>query len=286
MENNSLTRLSNHIYYLPPNPATDRPVLGIISGKKHALVIDSGNSANHAQAFLSQIKNKKLSPILAVFLTHWHWDHSFGLHEMDITTICHEQTKLALKELLPYSWSDEALDERVKKGIEIAFCADMIKAEYGSNRDIHIRLPEITFNNQMEIDLGGLHCIIEHVGGDHSSDSSIIYIPEDKVLFLGDCIYANMYEGPYHYTIPNVLALLDKIEKYDAHTYVLSHQIPQTKQEFTEFTTTLRLLCQLTETYNGNQKQITEAFIKHTGKEPDEIVIESIEYFVNYYEQT
>ncbi|WP_042348843.1 MBL fold metallo-hydrolase [Bacillus massiliigorillae] len=286
MENNTLKKLSNHIYYLPPNSDTDRPVLGIISGKQYSLIIDGGNSSNHAQVLLSQIKTKNLPPILAVFLTHWHWDHSFGLHEMNITTICHTQTKTALKKLLPFSWSDEALDDRVTQGIEIAFCADMIKAEYGSNREIHIRIPEITFHNEMEIDLGDIHCIVEHVGGDHSSDSSIVYIPEDKVLFLGDCLYANMYDGPYHYTIQNILALLAKIEKYDADTYVLSHQMPQSKHEFTQFTTLLKTLCQLTETFKGNKKQISEALSKHTGEPLDELAQECIEYFTNIYKQT
>ena len=51
----------------------------------------------------------------------------------------------------------------------------------------------------MEIDLGGITCIVEHVGGVHAPDSSIIYVVEDKVLFLADCVYQDFYSGEWSY---------------------------------------------------------------------------------------
>ena len=48
---------------------------------------------------------------------------------MKLTTICHEKTNKKLKEMSLLNWDDEALDERVKKGEEIEFCADMMKLE-------------------------------------------------------------------------------------------------------------------------------------------------------------
>lgn len=42
-----------------------------------------------------------------------------------------------MEELLPFSWSDAAIDERVKQGIEIEFCAEAIK----KNSEITVILP-------------------------------------------------------------------------------------------------------------------------------------------------
>jgi glyoxylase-like metal-dependent hydrolase (beta-lactamase superfamily II) len=44
----------------------------------------------------------------------------------------------------------------------------------------------MTFEDEVQIDLGGITCIIKHVGGDHADDSVVIYIKEEKILFLGD----------------------------------------------------------------------------------------------------
>lgn len=280
-----VSQLSQHIYYLPPDSSTDRPVLGVINGKHYSLYIDGGNSANHAQTFRAQLEVYQLSTPLAVFLTHWHWDHSFGLHDLQLVTISHEDTKTALQSLLPYKWDDASLNERVKSGIEIEFCATYIREEYGSNRDITIKIPEITFTTSMVIDLGDVTVEIEYLGGDHSADSSIAYIPEDKVLFLGDALYANMYNGPYHYTVKEITRLLEKIDTFDAEIYVLSHQMPQSKEEFSQFAKMLKILCELTTTYQGNKAEITKAVEHHNEIKLDDLALECIEYFTNPYEQ-
>ena len=65
-------------------------------------------------------------------------------------------------------------------------------------------------------------CIVQYVGGDHATDSVIVYIKEEKVLFLGDCIYLNMYAEKENYTIKETLRLLDELESFDAETYIIS----------------------------------------------------------------
>ncbi len=46
---------------------------------------------------------------------------------MNLLTIAHENTKRYLENIIDYDWSDEALDNRVEKGLEIEFCSEMIK---------------------------------------------------------------------------------------------------------------------------------------------------------------
>ena len=84
-------------------------------------------------------------------------------------------------------WSDSALDQRVKEGSEIAFCRDMIKLELPHRSQRVFKIPEISFDSEIEIDLGGVSCQIKHVGGDHAEDSSIVFIPEDGIVFLRLC---------------------------------------------------------------------------------------------------
>ncbi|WP_051870348.1 hypothetical protein [Brevibacillus laterosporus] len=64
--------------------------------------------------------------------------------------------------------------------------------------------------------------MIEHVGVDPSSDSSLIYIPEEKILFVGDCLYPNIYASKWNYTIEKSRRIVEQLEKkYDVNIIFL-----------------------------------------------------------------
>lgn len=279
----TLEKLSDRLFYLPPYQKTDRPILAAIVGDNQTLLIDAGNSSNHAKHFKEQLASYHVTgDILA--LTHWHWDHVFGLREMDMPAIANFMTYDKVKELQELSWEDKELDGRVEAGIEIPFCADAIKLELGSMREVIIPDPTIIFEKRLKLNIGGVTCIIEHVGGDHSSDSNLIYIPEEKTLFLGDCLYANMYAEKWHYTIEKMYNLLGKIKDYDAEIYFLSHHpAPLTKDEFASFVSLLKTSAELTNKHKGNLEVISAEMSSHVGRNLTEDDLEIIRYFVNGY---
>lgn len=276
-----LKQISDHIFYLPPYQETDRPILGAIIGDEKTVLIDAGNSSQHAKLFQSQLEERHIQADWLV-LTHWHWDHVFGMREMHMPIISHEMTYQKIKQLQQLSWEDSALDQRVEAGIEIRFCADAMKKELGDDRIILLPDPDIGFEGRMKLHLGGLTCVMEHVGGDHSSDSIIIYIPEEKVLFLGDCLYANLYAKKWNYTIETALLLVEKLEKYDAEIIFLSHHdAPLNKTEFASFIQLLKNVAQLTEKHEGEQEVIAEALAKQLQRALNELEMETVGFFVN-----
>ncbi|WP_068792024.1 MBL fold metallo-hydrolase [Brevibacillus laterosporus] len=280
-----LIQMSKRILYLTPYQETDRPILAAIVGDRKTLLIDAGNSSSHAKLFLEQLGELHIKGDWLV-LTHWHWDHVFGLKEMDMPIISHSQTLQHIKELMDVTWTDCALDKRVELGIEIPFCAEAIKKELGMNRDITLCLPELTFDSRMTIDLGGVSCVIEHVGGDHSSDSSLIYIPEEKILFIGDCLYPNIYASKWNYTIEKSRRLVEQLEKYDANIIFLSHQeAPLTKAEFEEELLLLKNTAFLAEKFQGDQEKIKREMSAHLQRELTEDEEETICFFVHGFEQ-
>ncbi|MFP3489602.1 MBL fold metallo-hydrolase, partial [Staphylococcus sp. SIMBA_130] len=89
-----------------------------------SLMIDAGNSENHARSFLEELSDRGLKRPDLLALTHWHWDHIFGLSALrDTVSISSLQTKEEMAKLIPLSWSDYDLDQRVEEGTEIEFCA-------------------------------------------------------------------------------------------------------------------------------------------------------------------
>lgn len=277
----TLEKVSKHIVYLTRVEVTDRPILVAVSGAKKTLIIDAGNSVSHAQLFHDELMKANLSGDMLV-LTHSHWDHVFGLENVDVPVICEKGTYRNIKEMLPLSWDDHSLDHRVKEGIEIPFCADAIKLELGTERDISLKLPDIVFEKSLTIDLGDITCIVEHVGGDHAADSCIVYVPEEKTLILGDCLYANLYADKWNYTAEKALKLVEKIEAYHAETYILSHHDqPCTKQEMEQEFTLFRNCASLVVKHQGNQEMMEQELAIKLNRNLTEDELDTVGLFVN-----
>lgn len=280
-----LKRIGNSFWYMTPVSETDRPILGMVVGKERTLMIDAGNSEAHAHLFLEMLKEQDISKPDLVIITHWHWDHIFGLSALkDTLSISSLETKKEMSKLTSYEWTDEALDERVKEGTEIEFCANCIKKEFGEQRNIHIQLPSLTFDNQLEINLGDVTCVLKHVGGDHSQDSVVVYIKEEKILFLSDSIYPDIFSPKRNYTTKRTLALIQELEEYDAETYILSHWKPINRSEFLQEIHMLKKIGIYTEKYKGDAETIKLEYKHSIDRELNEDELETIEYFVNGYE--
>ncbi|GIP32234.1 MBL fold metallo-hydrolase [Paenibacillus sp. J2TS4] len=281
MQDRKLRRLTDSVYFLPPEANTDRPVLAAICGQERTLIVDAGNSPSHAALFLEEVAKEQISNLHSVVLTHCHWDHIFGAHRLNLPIIAHERTKDAIEQMIPLSWTDEALDERVNKGTEFQFCADMIKKEFAKDRDIVIQRPHKTFKDKMEIDLGGTQCYLEYVGGDHSNDSIVVYTQGngegERTLFIGDCLYPNL-NG--RYTVAGTLSLLEKLDRYSADYYVLSHEMPLSPDEFRQYCDLLRLLCHLTEKTKGHGEGMIQELTDRWGGPPEPFMLEAVHCFV------
>jgi glyoxylase-like metal-dependent hydrolase (beta-lactamase superfamily II) len=280
-----LIRIGQSFWYMTPVSETDRPILGMVVGAERSLMIDAGNSEAHAQLFLEKLADHQISKPDIVVLTHWHWDHIFGLSYLkNALSISSVDTKNEINKLIPYEWTDEALDQRVKEGTEIEFCASCIKQEFSEERNILITLPKLTFENQLEIDLGGVTCLLKHVGGDHAPDSVVVYIQEEKVLFLNDSIYPDIFSAKRNYTVKRTLELVQKLEEFDAETYILSHWKSISKAEFLQEINLLKSVAHLTEKCNGNAEDIRKEYKETLNRDLNEDELETIEYFVNGYE--
>ncbi len=87
-----LKKISNRIFYYPHQPETDRPMLAYIKGEKIALAIDAGNSESHVDEFYKTLEIEKLKKPDFTVITHWHWDHTFGMHHINGLSIAHRKT--------------------------------------------------------------------------------------------------------------------------------------------------------------------------------------------------
>lgn len=274
-------QLTSRIWYQTPVSETDRPILAVVRGEKHQLMIDAGNSSAHAALFLEEMKKHNLGSPDLLALTHWHWDHIFGMKHLRLLSMATQQTITRMKEMQPYAWTDAALQERMDQGIEIPFCADAIKLEFGTTRDIEVVLPTIGFTGQLEIDLGGVQCQLIEVENDHSPGSLLVYIPEERVVFLGDAMYADIFSSKWNYTVERTTRLLAAIDRLEADYYVWSHGEAMPKSEFEEEVNMLRRAIRVTEATGGRLKDMRILYAEETGRSLTEDETETLIYFAN-----
>jgi len=215
----SLTRIAEHVHWLPPGPP-DRPSLCAVAGDRWTLMLDAGSSAAHTREFLDGLSAAGVARPAAVAYTHCHWDHVLGGAELGGFVIAHALTAERLLELAARDWSDEGLDRRVAEGLASAGFAAHVKTELPSPRTVEVALADVVFEDGLDIDLGDVVVHVRHVGGDHSPDSCVMHVEPDDVLFLGDCIGASS-KGVM--TAEAAFALRDAVLGFGAEHFVEGH---------------------------------------------------------------
>lgn len=227
-----LERITEHVWYLPKEDPTYRPALGYICCGRSSLIVDTGNSPEHVSLFYGNIRSIGLPDPEFAALTHWHWDHVFGLSGSPAKSIAHVITNEKLQNMQRWDWSDNSLNSRVTAGLEIPFCAEMIKKEMPARHSFKVKPADISFMEKCSVRLEDLKCELVHVGGPHSEDSVVVFVPQERVLFLGDCNLEDLYTGGGSLRLNEYKQLIKRLEKFDADWFVPSHDVPHTKDEF------------------------------------------------------
>ena len=178
-----LKRLTERIWYYPYEEARDRPNLGYIRGDKWSLAVDAGHSDAHVEEFYQALERENLPLPALTVLTHWHWDHTFGMHRINGLSIANKKTNEYLR----------AFREKVaEKGRDVFLSLhESVRLEYAGGKEIRIDTADLEFEGSMLLDAGGCPIRIFQAESPHTDDSTLVLVPGEKVLFLGDAAGGN-----------------------------------------------------------------------------------------------
>ena len=218
-----LRKISNRVFYYPHQPETDRPMLVYLKGEKIVLAVDAGNSAEHVDDFYNSLEAQGLKKPDFTVITHWHWDHTFGMHHIHGLSIAHHKTNEFLnKERMKLS--DNAYMDFLKHDDAC------LGREYTDNKKIVVVPSDIQFVEELTLSLGGMTAKIFHAESPHSEDTVLICIPEEKMLLLGDSTSEDFINDGYM-DKEKLKALINVIESTDCQYCILSHTDPLTKSD-------------------------------------------------------
>ncbi|MBQ4252762.1 MAG: MBL fold metallo-hydrolase [Erysipelotrichaceae bacterium] len=216
-----LLRYNERVWYSQFEDERDRPALGYIKGRNFSIAVDAGHSDRHVEEFYEALKREKLPLPQLTVLTHWHWDHTFGMHRVNGLTIASRRTNDHLREFIA-SRSPEH-DENFRN-MDIT-----ITREYADDKEIVVVTSDIEYQGKLMIDAGGLPVIIYETDSPHTDDATLVYLPEDRVVFFGDAISGVYPTWVADKTLTEKLRM--HVESLEADAFIGGHWPIFTKRE-------------------------------------------------------
>ncbi len=140
--------------------------VGLVVGDESALVVDTGSSPAQGAAIRRAAEAVAGVPVRAAAVTHWHWDHFFGLAAFaDVSTYGHETLVARL--------SDPALaSDAAAHGVA---AGDLVA-------------PSHPFSLARVVDPGGRRVELVHFGRGHTEGDIVAIVPEANTVFAGDLL--------------------------------------------------------------------------------------------------
>ena len=225
-----LKALTKDVFYLPFNESFLRPNLFYIKGKDKGLGIDAGNSPMHRKDFFKAIENRGFPLPETIVLTHCHWDHSCGVAGFEGQVLATEESKKCLQAYEGQVWDKKGLLER-KKSKELSRYSYLFMRKEYRDKVIYPGRVDNTYTGSLEMDLGEKIVNLIEVVTPHSEKSTLVWIPEDQVLIVGDADHPD-YDGyEENYEGRKTKLFLQTLEKIPFQYYCPAHLDPMDRQE-------------------------------------------------------
>ncbi|MEO1287810.1 MAG: MBL fold metallo-hydrolase, partial [Chloroflexota bacterium] len=140
----TLHQISAHVWWYVPEERTDRPSLGAVVGSERVLLLDIGASVAHTRSFLDALHVQGISSPDYAVLTHWHWDHVFGIDALTCPIIAHIETSENIARMITLDYSNDNLPNLVAQGHEVEFTREhmIIELSNTQRQNLNLRLPD------------------------------------------------------------------------------------------------------------------------------------------------
>ena len=204
---NSITRVSEHVHAI-----IGFPNIGIIVGDRATLVVDTGLGPKNGAIVVKQAEKLAKTPMLYLTTTHFHPEHAMGEQAFPPRTII-IRPAVQQRELEKHG---EEMNNFFRR-----FSPQAKELLAG----VKLRPPDIVFNTEATLDLGGVTARLMWLGPAHTEGDELIMVEPDSVLLPGDIVQSKI--------VPNIpsdessvkgwLAILDKLEPLHPRHIVPDH---------------------------------------------------------------
>jgi len=227
-----------YLFVSPPygDVGLDGNSVAIVGGDA-VLVFDTNGTPASAANVLAEVRKVTSKPVRYVVNSHWHWDHWYGTEVYTaafpgVKVIAHEKTKAlmagpaiefnrpGIEEQLPGYVG--MLEKRAQTDAKAQTLADEDRFFLEQKKNAHLVLPNTTYDDRMDLDLGGRRVQVLHYDRAITPGDSFLYLPDVKVAITGDLLVNPITFGLSSYPA-GWLRTLEGIDKLDAAIIVPGH---------------------------------------------------------------
>lgn len=178
---------------------------GFLVGRDCVVAVDASSTERRTKALIEAIRGVSPQPVRTLVNTHHHGDHTHGNYLFkDATIIGHEKCRPEILAAgLPASaptWTD---------------------VDWGA---IELAPPMLTYEDRVNLYVDDLRCEVRYVGTPaHTTNDSIIWIPERSTLFCGDLLFHGGTPFLLMGSIAGAMDVLRDLKSLHAETIVPGH---------------------------------------------------------------
>jgi cyclase len=179
---------------------------GFLVGRRGVISIDACATVRRTRAYLKAIETVTAQPVRTLINTHHHGDHTFGNFLMSGATIVgHEATRTGILD-----WGQPQ---------SAPFWTEV---DWG---EVVLEPPFLTYTDSVTVWVDELRADVRHVGMPaHTTNDSIVWIPERKVLYCGDLLFNGGTPFLVQGSVAGAIKVLEEVLKpLGAQTIVPGH---------------------------------------------------------------
>lgn len=179
---------------------------GLVMTTEGAILIDTLAYPQETRQIKQFVEERLGAQVRYVVNTHFHADHTTGTYLFPGAVV------------ISHALCYPLLNERGRQSLEMA------RSTSPDMQDVELVLPNIVFNDQLTMHIGGKTLEFWSSPG-HSADSIVCYAREDQVLFAADTLMPVPYfvDGDYLDFLKTLQQLKDKLKNYTFDSIVQGH---------------------------------------------------------------
>ena len=192
----------------------------VLTTNDGVLVIDTRQHPRDGEDLLARIRKITDKPIKWVINSHFHGDHHFGnppFKTAGAIFIAQSETARIMAQVQPK---------------ELARRGNFFKSCGFDPAEVKLVLPDVTFDSEMTIQLGGREIRLAYLGPGQQAGDTFVFFPHARMVFttgmFGPRSMPNMAFTP---SVEGWLKLLDRLAAMDADKILPAHGDVSTRQD-------------------------------------------------------
>jgi glyoxylase-like metal-dependent hydrolase (beta-lactamase superfamily II) len=207
LSDENLKRVSDHVSVIEGFPN-----VVFVIGARATLVVDTGLGERNGATVMRAEQRLAKGPILYLTTTHYHSEHTTG-----------EQAFPASAIIIRNTVQQEEMNKSV--GAHMEAFRKISAQNLDLLQNVKFRPPDVLFDREAKIDLGGVTARLFYVGPAHTKGDELIFVEEDSILIPGDIVQKDIFP-----IMPNAdasvkgwLSILDNVEALHPKFIVPDH---------------------------------------------------------------